>query len=265
MKIPKKIHQLHTNGLHGLTEVDRKAISILKKNNPDWEYFFYDLKNMIDFIKENYSSRYLNAFLSINPIYGAAQADYFRYLLMYKLGGAYFDVKSYTIMSLNQLIDEDDELIVFEWQGGDAVYASYGIHKQITRGREYQQWNIICSPNNIFLKEVIEQVTLNIENYSVKKFRFGKYGVLHTTGPVPYTNAIDSVKDQKGLRLLGSSCKNGLIFKDGKTHQKSPSHYSNQTAKIVLTNKNAFADHLMKKIWILYNFILKLKGLINYK
>lgn len=67
MKIPKIIHQIHTKGINALTHEEKQAIDLLKKNNPDWHYQFYNYQNMLDFIKQNYSSRYLNAFLSINP------------------------------------------------------------------------------------------------------------------------------------------------------------------------------------------------------
>ena len=260
MKIPKQIHQVHTKGLNFLTDIDKKAIELLKKNNPDWSYFFYDYNQMIAFIKEHYSERYLDAFLKINPIYGAAQADYFRYLLMYKMGGAYFDVKSFSTCSLTNIISENDELIVFEWQGGNPAYESFGQHKKIIRGREYQQWNIICSPNNKYLKNVVEKVTQNIENYNVLKFRYGWYGVLHTTGPVPYTNAIDEVKDKSSLRLLGSSCKNGLVFKDLSSHVNNKNHYSLQKEQIVFTKKNVLSNIFFLKIW---KIIFKLKKMIR--
>lgn len=257
MKIPKKIHQVHTKGLNFLTDVDKKSITLLKNNNPDWDYYFYDYNQMVKFIKENYSKRYLDAFLKINPIYGAAQADYFRYLLMYKVGGAYFDVKSFSTCSLTNIISKNDELIVFEWQGGNVAYENFGKHKKIIRGKEYQQWNIICSPNNKYLKNVVEKVTQNIENYNVFKFRYGLYGVLHTTGPVPYTNAIDEIKDQSGVRLLGSSCKNGLIFKDLSLHSNDKNHYSLQTEQIVFTNKNILGNTLFLKIWRIIGLLRK--------
>lgn len=62
MKIPKTIHQVHTKGFGALTNSDKKAIELLKNNNIDWDYFFYDYNQMVYFIKNNYSERYLNAF-----------------------------------------------------------------------------------------------------------------------------------------------------------------------------------------------------------
>ena len=42
MNIPKIIHQVHTRGLQGLTDVDKRAIELLKKNNPDWQKGLYN-------------------------------------------------------------------------------------------------------------------------------------------------------------------------------------------------------------------------------
>lgn len=227
MKIPKVIHQIHTKGYTGLNAQDIKAIEILKKNNKNWDYKFYDKKNMIDFIMKNYEKRYLNAFLKINDRYGAAQADYFRYLLMNKVGGAYFDVKSYTSIALDDLIRDDDELLVFEWQGSEH-YNDFGRHPEIERGYEYQQWNIISSPNNKYMRNVVEQVTQNIENYNFQDFGVGWKGVLKTTGPIAYTNSISRIDDGKQIRKLGSSSVNGLIFRDLNTiHNGNKDHYKN--------------------------------------
>jgi len=239
VKIPKLIHQVHTKGLNSFSKQDQNARTTLLKNNPDWEYRFYDYNDMISFIESHYSGRYLHAFLSINPLYGAAQADYFRYLLIYKLGGAYFDIKSFTTCALTNLVLEDDDLIVLEWQGGISEYENFGKHKEIQRGREYQQWNIISSANNDYLAEVIEQVTQNIENYSVFKFGYGWSGVLKTTGPIPYTNAIDKIVDKKGFRCLGSSCQNGIIYRDNSSAiATNKTHYSQQTAPLIIFPNN---------------------------
>ncbi len=258
MKIPKIIHQIHTKGINFLSEEDRMARAVLLKNNPDWEYYFYDYNDMVDFVKNHYSSRYLNAFLKINPLYGAAQTDYFRYLLLYSLGGAYFDLKSFTTCSLSDIILEDDELLVFEWQGGAAEYEEFGKHKQIKRGKEYQQWNIISSPGNKYLANVVEKITENLENYTYIKFGYGWSGVLNTTGPIPYTNAIDEVTDKHGLRCLGSSCQNGIIYRDNTLPRRlDRSHYSRQTKPII--SSESFLEQIEAEILLIlfkiFNFI----------
>ncbi len=260
MKIPKIIHQIHTKGIDALTHEEKHARDLLKKNNPDWHYQFYNYQNMLDFIKENYSSRYLNAFLSINPEYGAAQADYFRYLLIYKLGGAYFDVKSYTTIPLSHLILPTDDLLLFEWQGGSSQYQHFGLHTEIKRGKEFQQWNIISSANNPYIYKVVETITQNIEQYSVLKFKYGWKGVLLMTGPIAYTNAIDKIEKKETIRILGSSCKNGIIYRNHDSVQDlDKAHYSYLKSPVILRKGiYKYNDKIILYIFLLRRLIIRI-------
>ena len=52
---------------------------------------FYGDKDIEAFIRENYPEDILTTYRMINPEYGPAKADYFRYLLMYKINGASSD------------------------------------------------------------------------------------------------------------------------------------------------------------------------------
>ncbi|MCA3362157.1 MAG: hypothetical protein INF74_09420, partial [Roseomonas sp.] len=61
--------------------------------NPDWEYRLYEDADCERFIRENYDAETFKLFRSIHPDYGAARADFFRYLLLYRLGGVYLDIK----------------------------------------------------------------------------------------------------------------------------------------------------------------------------
>jgi mannosyltransferase OCH1-like enzyme len=93
MKIPKLIHQIIFNETFLPNEITEN-IRYLKNNNPDFEYKFYDKKNIFNFVSAQYGNSVLSRLKKINPNYGAVLADIFRYLLIYKLGGIYLDVKS---------------------------------------------------------------------------------------------------------------------------------------------------------------------------
>ena len=101
--IPKIIHQ---------TIQDKKNvhdefllnINFLKENNQNYRYYLYDDEDIINFIKKNYSNNILNYYNQINPIYGPARADFFRYLLMYETGGVYLDIKSTLDVPLEKVI-----------------------------------------------------------------------------------------------------------------------------------------------------------------
>jgi mannosyltransferase OCH1-like enzyme len=188
--IPKFIHQTirSKKNIHPELEFN---IEILQKKNPDWQYFLYDDEDCLRFIEENYGSDYLENYLSIDFRYGAARADYFRYLLLYKRGGVYLDIKSTVIFPLSLVIGSDWSFVISQWdnrpQGREP---GAGNHSRFGVDSEFQQWFIICEPGHPFLKSVIDSVTLNISNYDPLKLGVGASGVYRTTGPIAFTKAI---------------------------------------------------------------------------
>jgi len=115
--IPRVIHQTYkTNDLP--TEIS-EVVQRLKDMNPTFEYRFYNDEDCLNFIKENYDEETLNLYLSINPNYGSAKSDFFRYLLMYKVGGVYLDIKSCTTIPLEETLLPTDEYLLTHWEGLD--------------------------------------------------------------------------------------------------------------------------------------------------
>jgi len=186
--IPKKIFQTISNK-ENLDKRILENIEFLKRINPDFEYQLYDDNDCYNFIKNNYDQYILNAYEKINSCYGPAKADLFRYLLMYKYGGVYLDIKSTCIKPFSYIIKDDDEYILSYWS---SIHPS-GIFVRNLHG-EFQQWHIICVPEHPFLKAVIDKVISNIYNYDIKKNGVGKQAVLNITGPYAYTRAILPIK-----------------------------------------------------------------------
>jgi mannosyltransferase OCH1-like enzyme len=73
--IPKIIHQTYNTRILPVEISD--IINNLRLNNPKWEYRFYDDKDRIKCIANNYGDKMLDYYYRINPIYGAAKADFF--------------------------------------------------------------------------------------------------------------------------------------------------------------------------------------------
>jgi len=101
------IHQTISTRDH-LGKVFVDNISAIKNLNPGWEHRLYDDKECSDFIKEHYGTDMQNLYKRINPSYGPARADLFRYLLIYKIGGVYLDMKSTTTKPLSEVLRPDD-------------------------------------------------------------------------------------------------------------------------------------------------------------
>lgn len=184
-KIPTIIHQ--TFYTKDLPDILRENVERIKSINPDFEYRIYDDEDCIRFIRENYDQEMMDIYLSINPEYGQARADLFRYLLMYKEGGVYLDIKSGTDRPLNEIILPTDEYILTHWEGTDWV-EEIGYYLG-----EFQNWHIICVPGHPFLKKTIERVRQNIIDCKPVS---GKNAVLRVTGPIAYSQSIVEIIDE---------------------------------------------------------------------
>lgn len=208
MAIPKIIHQTYFKKVNLPRHVE-KNIEFLKAKNPGWEYRLYDDNDIVDFIKAHYSPEILRIYNKINPKFGAARADLFRYLLIYKVGGAYFDLKSGANSTLD-VLTSGQEYILSHWPGPPLGMFAEGDHVY-PRG-EYQQWHVIGAPEHPFLKAVIDKVLSNIDNYNEKNFSHSGLKVIRTTGPVPYTQAISPIIKKHPHKLYLSDRDAGLVY-----------------------------------------------------
>lgn len=234
--IPRIIHQ--TFYLRDLPLELAQNVAHIKALNPAWEYRFYDDDDIVAFIGAHYPPVVLAGYLRISPKYGAARADLFRYLLMYKVGGVYLDIKTVPTRPLDTVLLDTDRYVLSYWQNEGAT-ESWGMHHEIRdiAGGEFQQWYIICAPGHPALKAAIESVLANIDNYIPSLHGVGKKGVLRVTGPIAYTRAVFDHLPGTAHRMVDSSKDLGLQYNlyAKQAHQTAfKSHYSLQTAPVVM-------------------------------
>ena len=213
MSIPKIIHQTSSSSL--LSSEVEANVAHLKGLNPGWEYRHYNDEAMEQFVQQEYPSDVLAAFRRISPAYGAARADFFRYLLMFKVGGVYLDIKSSSSRAFDSIIHADDQLILATWSNGLGTrHPNWGYHAQLPEFRlgEFQQWHIITKPNHPFLYGAILQVLRNIAGYVANGTNVGAQGVWETTGPIAYSKAIAPLMLTFPHRLAGTNENLGLIY-----------------------------------------------------
>lgn len=236
--IPKIIHQsYHSRSVHPAIA---KNIEKIKKLNPDWEYRFYDDADHLKFISKYYPKEILDAYNSINPLYGAARADFFRYLLIYKVGGVWLDIKSTIKQDLNISLRENDLFILSQWDNkmGES-FQGFGLHPDLAHisGGEFETWHIISAPGNLMIKAVIQKVLQNINSYSPEKFGIGKIGVWRTTGPIAYTLAIVPLLKKHKHRFVNIGKEfmfQYTIFKQFEHKKLYENHYSELKEPIIL-------------------------------
>lgn len=236
--IPKIIHQIYIGGVvpQQLLEISKK----LRDNNPAWEYRFYDENRVISFIRDNYGEKMLEYYNRINPQYGAARVDLCRYLVMYRYGGVYLDLKSTFTRAIDDVLLENDKYLLCGWQNlkGQPNYGG-GIHKELSHlpEGEFQQWHIIAAAGSPLLREVIKKVLKNIDEYRPWRFGVGKPGVLRVTGPITYTLAIYPLLKKYPYRYARFDKEFGLLYSglnNNEQHmQLMQKHYSDLRIPIV--------------------------------
>jgi hypothetical protein len=212
--IPRILHQTFSarSRLPPILAENCQAIEAL---NPDFEYRFYEDHDCETLIKEYFGKDILARYLLIDPAFGAARADFFRYLCLYSFGGVYLDIKARLSQPLSSVLRDDDAFLLSQWNHSPgSQYAGWGTHWRLQdiAGGEYHQWYIIASPGHPFLAAVIANVIKNIDSFNPFSFGNPWDAVICTTGPVVYTTSIHQIRDSHPHRLLSNSEEIGISY-----------------------------------------------------
>jgi hypothetical protein len=215
-------------------------IEWIKQQNPGWEHIYYDDDDMLDFVAREYGPGMLSLMDRINaPPYGAVRADLFRYLLIFRCGGVYLDIKSRPLKPLGEIVRPDDCYLLAQWENEPGQeFPGFGVHPELRHipGGEFQQWHIAAAPEHPFLAAVIARVVHNMRVYNPALHGTGPYGVLRLAGPVAYTLAIHPLLAQHPHRLVRSAVELGFCYSiyGGLAHwSRSPDHYSDAVDPIL--------------------------------
>lgn len=241
--IPRIVHQVAINTALGPELV--RNLSALRRLNPGWDCRLYEARAVQEFIERHYGPRMMACYSRISPAYGAAKADLFRYLALYRLGGVYLDLKSFPTRPFDDVIRPDDECLISQWANGEgAKFQGWGLHKELrgVPGGEFQQWFIISRPGHPFLRAAIERVVRNVDRYIPDLAGAGRMGVLRTTGPIAYTRAIRPLLSKAPHRLVDSEADLGLhysIYLDIDYTSKAKGHYSQASGPVAVVSGGA--------------------------
>ena len=205
--IPKVIYR--TWRTTTLPKTFQTAWDVTMANNPEYKQLLYSDADVEEFMRQYAWSDLYEAFRSINPKYGAARADIFRYLLLYVKGGIYLDIKSIA-HSLCTLIKPGDGLLLSKWEHptGQIKYLCSGEIDIKCRHGEYQQWWIISRKGHPALRHVLNEICKTMKTAKNSEYPPGKDSVLRLTGPTLYTRALDALISE-GMSDYRFVCANG--------------------------------------------------------
>jgi mannosyltransferase OCH1-like enzyme len=195
-KIPNIIHQTFYTKV-----LPSDIINIIQRNKricSHCKFVFYDDNDCDIFIKNNFDGRVFRAFKKINDCYGAMKADFFRYCVLYKIGGIYLDIKSSINVPIFSLIMPDD-ICLLDIPRNDLE--SWRINDPT-----YEQWLLIFAPQHPYLESMIQLMVSYIE----KKYQptipnipvlNSKQKILNVTGPDAFTKAVNYTINKKNQTL----------------------------------------------------------------
>lgn len=238
--IPKNIYRTHRSKNDALNY--KKVFDLTKEKMPDYKTYFYYEDDIDKFITENFSKRIYNAYKSINPDYGPAKADFFRYLVIYYYGGIYFDIKSGPIKNIDKIVENlKGKMAISNWTNFpigylpivhcDELYWASFVENSYG---EYQNWYIISGKGNPILAKIIKQMISNIEK-GKKEYINGHKSVIAMTGPLMMTRVVDKYYNKNEIVRFNASLDNHLKYNliNHKLIEKD-NHYSNKKNKNVL-------------------------------
>lgn len=231
------------------------CVTQLRALHPDWQHILLDDAGQRAFLQARCSDRFMRAYDRIQPRYGAARADLFRYVAIYLHGGVYLDIKSGVDRPLDQILRPDDRFVLSQWStefGEPDGYANPHADLRHIGGGEYQQWMIIAAPGHPFLAAVIEQVLNNIEDYNPFRWGIGPKAVLKVVGPVAYTLAIHPMLGQHPFRKIVAA-QEGIrytMLPDPFAHQGvDKRHYAKVKLPVITTKGLRGGARLRLALW----------------
>ena len=242
--VPKKIYRCYST--KEKMKDFQEVFDLTKNRMKDYEQVFFDDQEVESFIKSGFSERIYDAYRHINPDYGAARADFFRYLIIYLHGGVYMDIKTGPRKDLN--IEFEPKLHVSKdipHFPKHHLRTFFGLHDDwsfvtgVDWGSEWQQFFIISNKGNPFLRLVIQQIVTNIEHGLLEKevYDKGNISVVAMTGPISWSLVIERNKEKypSDIKFYGHSLdgkmKHSLV--DYKKIMKD-NHYSKIKNKEIL-------------------------------
>ena len=254
--IPKSIHQIFLGRpAHLLPEEVQENIKHLQTLSPGWTYRLWSDEDVEPFILKYYNEEILHYFRMISPLYRAAQADFLRYLITYRLGGIYLDIKSTIVTPPEESLLSSDRYILYHWNNEeDGPYKGYGFYPDLPRPRfpygEYPQTFVIASPGHPILHEVILDVLRNLDSYSPFRTDVGLWGVLRTTGPIAYSLAVERMlkvlpqRLYRSVRRIEDLGMRVSIYSTATGHRKSVPRYGNLLTAVSLNGSQRYTKYL---------------------
>ncbi|SMM99226.1 Mannosyltransferase OCH1 and related enzymes [uncultured Candidatus Thioglobus sp.] len=164
--IPKKIWQTNYSNRVSLSVYLNYLFNRLLSLS--YDYHYVSTENRLIFVENNASEEIFTAYKRLND--GAAQADFWRLLVLQHFGGVYIDIDAHLVFPLSGLVKKtDQELFIIKGENNS-----------------HTNYFIAINKHHPILIRAIEIILSNINSNKA-------IGVFALTGPVPFSDAIEQV------------------------------------------------------------------------
>lgn len=150
--IPRVIHQTYRNGrLPASTKSFMRTWA--EVNGDSWQVRFYSDDAALSFVRREFPE-YFEAYLSLPK--DVERADFFRYMVVLRLGGAYADIDAECRQPLDRIIQPADTLLV----GWDTEVrdASSAAATGLARQRLIANWFFVAAAGHPVLRELCDHI-----------------------------------------------------------------------------------------------------------
>ena len=187
-KIPKNIYQTFKVNSFGKRHL--KQIEIFRKLNPTLNFIFFDESSRDKWMANNFSDRLILQIYNLSTL-GPSKADIFRYCILYKQGGYYFDISKGVSIPIEDLHSAHCEAVIsYEKNNLYLPPKINNINNILYLDKYILQWGLAFTANHIILKKVIESIEEEYFIYKNRLFSEPKIGVLMYTGTGRFTKIV---------------------------------------------------------------------------
>jgi mannosyltransferase OCH1-like enzyme len=187
--IPKTIFQTYGCDYSELPSYIKNCTETWQEKNPEFEYVYMSEKQCYEFILENYDKRHADIYSGLK--HKAMKGDWWRYLIVNKLGGIYMDIDTVCRKPILSELDMSHNFITTLDLVPDALFT---------------QWGFASIANHPILNDLINHILDNYDMYPSNK----KLIKTDLTGPTAFQKSIENV--------LGTAAKDLIDITAAKTN-----------------------------------------------
>jgi len=185
--IPNVVYQTWENKKFGRTHFTSNIL--FRKRNRGFTFKLYDAAERDCYISYRWKGSPLEE-MYVRARFGQIKADLFRYMILFDLGGLYFDISKAITRPLRTLIQpEIDGIISFE--NNRRLESKANRNLTSMPDNLVLQWGFGFAPRHELLSTVLSQIEQRFSDYKNVVQRNPKQAILELTGPVAFTDSVE--------------------------------------------------------------------------